>query len=329
MGRTSRGDREFSGDGNGSFGSPEDPSGRRELEAAFRVRSRAVSATNPSGSQNRSNSRDETRSRIVTGSPSNRVLDIAAPGNPGNASNSGSFTTGVGGGATPRDSVGMTTPANNSGRNSADSFETSNSVAWPQQNDPRPSGTVVGTAPAESRLPPNPYRSGSSSTSSPDANSAEMQRLPPSQEPSAESLALLRDAHSRSMPPNGGRPRPAENTMLWSRLSHIEVMQRLRHPDELTASEAAEELGKRGFNSDYVAVARRLTSPDSRERYQLILDLVAGSRVEPMPFLRWLSNDPDPEVRALALEALEMLNEASLDRSVQADPLGNPPPVLR
>jgi hypothetical protein len=117
--------------------------------------------------------------------------------------------------------------------------------------------------------------------------------------------------------------------MLWSRLSHIEVMQRLRHPDELTASEAAEELGKRGFNSDYVAVARRLTSPDSRERYQLILDLVAGSRVEPMPFLRWLSNDPDPEVRALALEALEMLNEASLDRSVQADPLGNPPPVLR
>jgi hypothetical protein len=96
----------------------------------------------------------------------------------------------------------------------------------------------------------------------------------------------------------------------WASLSHIEVMFRLRDENAETAAQAAKELNRRGFDSDYVAVARRLTSSDPQEREQLILDLVSGQRVEPLPFLRWLANDPDSRVQSLAVDALEMLNRS-------------------
>lgn len=99
-------------------------------------------------------------------------------------------------------------------------------------------------------------------------------------------------------------------------------MFRLRDEVPEIAEQATEELERRGFNSDYIAVARRLTSPDSRDRMQLVLDLVASQRVEPMPFLRWLANDPNPDVQSLAIDALEMLQASAQDRG--ADALSEP-----
>ncbi len=138
-------------------------------------------------------------------------------------------------------------------------------------------------------LPQNPYRGGGSLSSSDD--------------PSAE-------------------PLPVEPSVNWRAMSHIEVMFRLRDEVPEIAEQATEELERRGFNSDYIAVARRLTSPDSRDRMQLVLDLVASQRVEPMPFLRWLANDPNPDVQSLAIDALEMLQASAQDRG--ADALSEP-----
>ncbi|MDP1560695.1 MAG: hypothetical protein Q8M16_04805 [Pirellulaceae bacterium] len=110
----------------------------------------------------------------------------------------------------------------------------------------------------------------------------------------------------------------AELGMNWESMSHIEVMFRLRDRVPEIAQQAAKELDRRGFNSDYVAVARRLTSPDPRERMQLVLDLVASQRVEPTPFLRWLANDPDLDVQSLAIDALEMLQSSVQNRGADA-----------
>jgi hypothetical protein len=105
-------------------------------------------------------------------------------------------------------------------------------------------------------------------------------------------------------------------------LSHIDVIKRLGAADMDEAQEAVQELRRRGFDANYLAVARRLISPDAGERYQLILDLVGSNRVEPTPFLRWLTGDEDPAVRALAIEALEMLNAAGRSRAVDIVPGG-------
>lgn len=111
---------------------------------------------------------------------------------------------------------------------------------------------------------------------------------------------------------------PLEDMIDWRSMSHIEVMFRLRDENPETARQAARELDRRGFNSEYVAAARRLTNPDPREREQLILDLVASHRIEPMPFLRWLANDPDPDVQSLAINALEMLQASVRNRGADA-----------
>lgn len=104
----------------------------------------------------------------------------------------------------------------------------------------------------------------------------------------------------------------------WRPMSHIEVMFRLRDEDPGSARQALKELERRGFNSSYIAVARRLTSPNPREREQLILDLVASHQIEPMPFLRWLANDPDPSVQSMAINALEMLQASVRERGAEA-----------
>ena len=143
--------------------------------------------------------------------------------------------------------------------------------------------TPVATAPRA--IPKNPYRS--EDATAPDS----MQPLP--------------DA-------------PLEDMIDWRAMSHIEVMFRLRDSIPETARQAVKELERRGFNSEYVAAARRLTNPDPREREQLILDLVASNRIEPIPFLRWLANDPDPGVQSLAINALEMLQASVKDRGAEA-----------
>ncbi|MBL8888671.1 MAG: hypothetical protein JNL67_01750 [Planctomycetaceae bacterium] len=141
----------------------------------------------------------------------------------------------------------------------------------------------VATAPRT--LPKNPYRSSDTATSE-----------PATQLPNAGAIVEID----------------------WSPMSHIEVMFRLRDEDPESARQALKELERRGFNSEYIAVARRLTSPNPREREQLILDLVASHRIEPMPFLRWLANDPDPGVQSMAINALEMLQASVRERGADA-----------
>ncbi len=200
-------------------------------------------------------------------------------------------------------------------------------------NDAIPSRTVAaprGEA-ARPRLPSNPYRSSGPGASSeptdspanptdPDnmasAGAMPGQRAPNTLQFNTPGLANATPSVSPGRLPVGSRRQVPRPTTTLSRLSHIEVMQRLRSPDPNQVNDAIQELGQRGFNADYVAVARRLTSPDPNERYQLVFDLLSSTRVDPNPFLRWLANDPDPEVQSLAIEALEMLNASGKNRAV-------------
>lgn len=200
-------------------------------------------------------------------------------------------------------------------------------------NDAIPSRTVAaprGEA-ARTRLPSNPYRSSelgaSSETNDSPSNPSDLdnplsesglprQRAPNTLEFTTPELENLAPSVSPGRLPAGSRRQVPRPTTTLSRLSHIEVMQRLRSPDPNQVNDAIQELGQRGFNADYVAVARRLTSPDANERYQLVFDLLSSTRVDPNPFLRWLANDPDPEVQSLAIEALEMLNASGKNRAV-------------
>lgn len=186
-------------------------------------------------------------------------------------------------------------------------------VAAPRNASPRP------------RLPSNPYRSSARANGEPNPLSEDVARSATSPAPNrASAMPTLSDSGPSSLVPSGDGERPGSPSRrqvprpssALSRLSHIEVMQLLRSPDPNRVNQAVQELGQRGFNADYVAVARRLTSPDANERYQLVFDLLSSTRVDPNPFLRWLATDPDPEVQSLAIEALEMLNASGKNRAV-------------
>lgn len=274
---------------------------RRELALALERREQDLIASQREGGSPRFRPADMERSReteIITSRP------VLAP--PSTVRESTAFPT-----PPPSGSITNPLPAND---------------AIPSRTVAAPRGEATRT-----RLPSNPYRSSepgvSSETTDSPPNPTELDNplsesaVPRQRAPNTLEFTLPGQENATpSVPPGrlsvGSRRQVPRPTTTLSRLSHIEVMQRLRSPDPNQINDAIQELGQRGFNADYVAVARRLTSPDANERYQLVFDLLSSTRVDPNPFLRWLANDPDPEVQSLAIEALEMLNASGKNRAV-------------
>ncbi|GEM_PF-2297821 len=169
-----------------------------------------------------------------------------------------------------------------------------------------PAASSAGTLDEPRRLPENPYRSRSSAGSMQET----MQRLP------SQTLGGNRNDLQARMPlsDSSAWEMPSSPMSQWS---HIQLMQQLRNSDTTVANRSEEELRRRGFTSEYLSIAYRLTSDDPVQRFDLVQELVQSSKVEPLPFLKWLSDDQHPEVRAAALEQLRLLTDPQAVRFVQ------------
>ncbi len=233
--------------GNPPAGRVED-SQRRELEAAFQVRTQTISASGPSRNL-------PGQSRVPVQQGSSRSNIAAEP-------------------------------------------EVEVFTSRPEISDPNLVGSGSAGRPAQRQLPSNPYRARGATPAGERTGDIHQDAVRNFEDAASTTARRLR--------------------FTWDQMSHIDVMQHLRDPDPLEARRAVQELTRRGFNADYIAVARRLTSPSAQERYQLVFDLVASSRVEPTPFLRWLANDLDPDVRSVAIEAIELLNSLGKNRGADA-----------
>jgi hypothetical protein len=115
----------------------------------------------------------------------------------------------------------------------------------------------------------------------------------------------------------------------FSEIKTVELMQWLRHEQESRASGARAELIRRGFTEVHLELARRLFDPDTEVRKQLARLLPGVQSVDPLPWLEWLSRDPDPEVRLVAIGLLGTTGDATLLEQIERTAREDPDPRVR
>lgn len=100
------------------------------------------------------------------------------------------------------------------------------------------------------------------------------------------------------------------------RLSDLELIRQLTGSSSTTVSAVERELRRRGFNELQLSMARRVADPDPRIRRQLCESL-AKLPTSPGPWLFWLSYDPDPAVRRLAVSLMSTSQNPRLHRRLR------------
>lgn len=104
-------------------------------------------------------------------------------------------------------------------------------------------------------------------------------------------------------------------------LSDVEtehVMRWLRSEDSQRVARAEAELGRRGFQAVHFELARQLFDPDPQVRRQLARVLPGLMSVDAVPWMLWLSRDPDADVRLAAINLMATSGDpALLDRVTQ------------
>jgi hypothetical protein len=81
--------------------------------------------------------------------------------------------------------------------------------------------------------------------------------------------------------------------------------------------QAVNELVKRGLSNEEIRVANQLASPVVDVRLGLLESIVNRTDLDPRPWLLWLAEDPQREVRMRAVTTLATMNDASIRQSLQ------------
>ncbi len=96
-----------------------------------------------------------------------------------------------------------------------------------------------------------------------------------------------------------------------------ELIDLLHGSSEELKADVRNELKRRGFNEAAMQAAEQLAAGDTRLRLQLIGTIAKRTDIDPRPFLLWLSEDPDRQVRVAAINLLATLNDPLVRRSLQ------------
>jgi hypothetical protein len=81
--------------------------------------------------------------------------------------------------------------------------------------------------------------------------------------------------------------------------------------------QAVNELVKRGLSNEEIRVANQLASPVVDVRLGLLESIVNRTDLDPRPWLLWLAEDPQREVRMRAVTTLATMNDASIRQALQ------------
>jgi hypothetical protein len=98
----------------------------------------------------------------------------------------------------------------------------------------------------------------------------------------------------------------------------LDVMRRLRSDEAEQRAEARRELVRRGFSEVDMELARQLFSPDAETRKQLARAVPRLASVDAAQWLMWLAQDPQPEVRLVAVSLLATTGDPGLLDRVEA-----------
>jgi hypothetical protein len=115
----------------------------------------------------------------------------------------------------------------------------------------------------------------------------------------------------------------------FSQMPTVRLMQWLNSREEPGATDARGELIRRGFTEVHLELARRLFHPDAEVRRELVRLLPRVQSVDAAPWLEWLSRDPDPEVRLVAIGLIATTGDAALLDEIEQAARDDPDPRIR
>src|SRR5690606_30428922 len=87
-------------------------------------------------------------------------------------------------------------------------------------------------------------------------------------------------------------------------LSTKGVIALLASKQAVTADQAVQELSRRGLGKEEIRIASQLAAPQIEVRLGLLESIVRRTDIDPRPWLLWLAEDSDRDVRLQAVTAL-------------------------
>jgi|GEM_PF-1687602 len=110
-------------------------------------------------------------------------------------------------------------------------------------------------------------------------------------------------------------------------LSTRRVIDQLASKQAAAADQAAEELTHRGLSKEEIRIASQLAAPQVEVRLGLLQSLLRRTDIDARPWLLWLAEDSEQDVRLQAVTALAALDDAAVQQAlrkrlgVEADPV--------
>jgi hypothetical protein len=95
------------------------------------------------------------------------------------------------------------------------------------------------------------------------------------------------------------------------------LMRWLHSADATVAARAEAVLRRQGFTDVQVELARRLFDADTAVRIELARTLPRLTSIDPVPWLLWLSRDPDAEVRLAAISLMATTGDPALHARIR------------
>jgi len=97
----------------------------------------------------------------------------------------------------------------------------------------------------------------------------------------------------------------------------VELMRRLRSPEDGTVAAAQAELARRGFTETHLALARQMFDPDPQARMRLVRLLTELPGIDAVPWLLELSRDEHAAVRLSAIGRMATTGDPALLEAIE------------
>lgn len=140
---------------------------------------------------------------------------------------------------------------------------------------------------------------------------------PPSQ---ASGLTPQRATHPESLPErsptlsSSGNQRTPLPLHGWNTRSVIALLSSRQTAER---DQAIEELSQRGLSEEEIRIASQLAAPQTEVRLGLLDSLIVRSDIDLRPWLLWLAEDPDRDLRSRAVDALSHVDDEAIRKSLR------------
>lgn len=114
-------------------------------------------------------------------------------------------------------------------------------------------------------------------------------------------------------PPNRTQA-PAPPLQNWSTRSVIALLSS-RHTAE--RDQATEELMQRGLSEEEIRIASQLAATQTEVRHGLLDSIIMRKDIDSRPWLLWLAEDPDRDLRSRAIDALSRVDDEAIRASLR------------